>query len=161
MPFNHVRRPVLSLTGLLSSVVIALFCSVWTGSAASAAVVYQSTDVEVRVWSGEADDLRNCINDARDGRVTRALPSCRAISVIDDGIELDGVGVWIRQNKIPMTAYTARDATVSVSGPYVVPFARCVRDAGDGSIDDPSSCSQIAVAGSMVTFVRSTAVVRR
>jgi hypothetical protein len=121
---------------------------------ASAAVLYQNDNANVRVSGGEAIAFNACIADAKDGVIQQQQVACNQIATAGNAVILDNVYVLVTPagQSYPIL-FQKNNVNVTVSGGLAAAANLCVADAKDGVIQQQQvACNQFAAAGNMVVL---------
>ena len=123
-------------------------------SVASAAALYEGTNVNVKVTGDDATALNKCINDAKDGLIQTQQNACTQSASASNLVTLEDETVFVLSNGFPSALlFNKTHVNVEISGGSVAAINACVNDAQDGLIQtQQNSCNQTAVAGNVLSL---------
>ena len=125
-----------------------------SGPASASTVLYQNSQANVKITSGEVTAMNDCIADAHDGVIQTQTVACNQIATAGNLVDLQGVSIWVTSATPPARVlYRGSNVRVSVSGGLATAINRCVADAHDGVIQTQTvACTQVAAVGNLVNL---------
>jgi hypothetical protein len=145
------RRCAIAATTLGAVFSLALGLS---GPASASVILYQNSNVDVRVSGGDVVALNACVADAKDGIIQTQILACNQVASAGNLVVLEGVSVWVTSATPPKALlYRSNYVNVSVTGGMASSINTCVADAQDAIVQTQIvACNQVASAGNLVNL---------
>lgn len=117
-------------------------------------VVYQASNVDLKVAFGGTTAVISCIRDARDGAVNRWNSPCNQVKTSGSTLVIDNARVFVLPRGDWRNAHFSQPGVrVEISGGTATMIANCVNDTRDGIITKkPGGCKDLSIAGNMLSF---------
>lgn len=152
-----MRKRMLGRTGAIAALFVAAgLVLLGLGTPANAsALVYQASNVTVKVSGDDALALNRCINDSQDGVINTQINSCEQISTAGNLVQLENSSIWVWSGNCAcgLPLFSSSHVTVELTGGLVSAINECLNDAQDGFINTQiNNCRQYSTAGNLVTL---------